>query len=35
MKKAFILILLFSQVLSFACEVPVFRYALERWERLI
>ncbi|MCH2209057.1 MAG: hypothetical protein MK132_24780 [Lentisphaerales bacterium] len=33
MKKAFILILLFSQVLSFACEVPVFRYALERWER--
>ena len=31
MKKIFILIFFFQCVHAFACSVPVFRYALERW----
>lgn len=31
--KAFLITLLFIQSILHACDVPVFRYALERWER--
>ena len=33
MKRAIALFLFLFQIMTFACDVPVFRYALERWER--
>jgi hypothetical protein len=31
--KAYIFFLLFLQVFAYTCDVPVFRYTLERWDR--